>query len=111
MSADQRQTPRNQLNQYLRVLDADTRSPLGRLVDISQKGMMLIGSTPLALQEEYRMAIALPSGDELRLTATCIWTRSGITHAGHIGNGFRFVAIPGEQLALFNELIELSKVP
>lgn len=109
MTADHRTQPRKQLKQFLTVLDASTQQVLGRMVDISQIGMMLIGSMPLDVHQEYLVHIQLLAGGSLHLRATCIWSRSGTTNVAHHGSGFRFESVTADQLAAINKLILAEK--
>ncbi len=107
MSAENRQRPRKQLRQFLTVLDAGGATPLGRMVDISQAGMMLIGHAPLSVQQEYLVDIQLPPPEtSLRLRAICMWSRHGTTNTAHHGSGFRFDGLTEEQQALLDRLIQ-----
>jgi len=109
MTADNRSQPRRQLKQFLTVLDAGNQQVLGRMVDISQIGMMLIGSMPLNVHQEYLVDIQLPGGARLRLRATCIWSRSGTTNVAHHGSGFRFENVTPDQHHALDQLILAEK--
>ena len=109
MSAENRRTPRKQLKKFLTVKDVSTQSELGRLVDISLVGMMLIGSFPLTVHHEYLIDVQMSPENFLRLRATCIWSRSGTTNTAHHGSGFRFEDVTAAHKRMLAQLILAEK--
>ncbi|GAB6191177.1 PilZ domain-containing protein [Desulfocastanea catecholica] len=72
-----RQADRWYLVYYLRVFDGRDRNVLGYLVDISEKGLMLICENPLEVNGDYRLRLRLPNQmkdhDEIIFSVTCRW--------------------------------------
>lgn len=60
MSIDNRKAKRRHIIYYLPVSDAVNGEELGRLVDITTIGMMLISEQPLAVGSEFSFKITLP---------------------------------------------------
>lgn len=72
-----RQADRWYLVYYLRVSDGMGRNILGYLVDISEKGLMLICENPVEVHGDYRLRMRLPNQmkdrDEILFSATSRW--------------------------------------
>ena len=77
-----RQADRWYLVYYLRVFDGMDRNILGYLVDISEKGLMLICENPLEVYGDYRLRMRLPNQmkdrDEIFFSATCRWCKKDV---------------------------------
>lgn len=77
---DLRQVNRKYLVFYLRVFDGMSSKILGHLVDISEKGIMLVGDNPIPVGEDYRLRMRLPTHmkdqSEIIFTATSRWCKS-----------------------------------
>lgn len=90
---------RLRLRQYLPVHDLGTGQSLGRMVDLSITGMMLIATHELPVGEIFEIEIRTPEGHAVapvRLPAESVWCRPAPTNARHFGVGFRFTGIPAE---------------
>jgi len=59
---NKRANPRRNLFVYLNVVDNDTQKPLGRIVDLTTGGMMLVGDSPLETNSSYSAKILLSGG-------------------------------------------------
>lgn len=74
-----RQVERWYLVYYLRVFDGMSRNILGHLVDISEKGLMLICENPVEVNGDYRLRMRLPNQmkdrDEIIFSATSRWCK------------------------------------
>lgn len=74
-----RQVDRWYLVYYLRVFDGMSRNILGHLVDISEKGLMLICENPVEVHGDYRLRMRLPNQmkdrDEILFSATSRWCK------------------------------------
>lgn len=78
--SDSRQVSRKYLVFYLRVFDGMSSKILGHLVDISEKGIMLVGDNPVPVGEDYRLRMRLPTQmkdqTEIVFTATSRWCKN-----------------------------------
>lgn len=76
---DLRQADRRNLVFYLRVFDGLSNKILGHLIDISEKGVLLMTDEPVEPNEDHRLRIRLPvfirDRHELVLTGTSRWCR------------------------------------
>jgi hypothetical protein len=74
---DLRLADRKYLVFYLRVFDGARHKILGHLVDISEKGVLLMTDEFVALNEEHRLRLRLPAfirdKHEILLQGTCRW--------------------------------------
>lgn len=87
---------RLRLRQFLPVHDLGTGAALGRLVDLSITGMMLIATHELPVGEIFEIEIRTPEGHavpSVRLPAESVWCRPSPTNAQHFGIGFRFAGL------------------
>jgi hypothetical protein len=77
---DKRQVYRWHLVFYLRVFDGMNQKILGHLVDISQKGIMLICDNPVAVDKAYNLRMCLPNQmkdrDEIIFPAISKWCKN-----------------------------------
>jgi len=75
-----RQVDRWYLVYYLRVFDGMSRKILGHLVDISERGILLICDNPIEVNEDFRLRMRLPTQmkdrDEIIFPATSRWCKS-----------------------------------
>ena len=75
-----REIDRRYLVFYLRIYDGMSSKILGHLVDISEKGMMLICDNPIPVNENYRLRMRLPTRmkerNEIIFDATSKWCKS-----------------------------------
>lgn len=79
-SGELRRVDRRYLVFYLRVFDGLSSNILGHLVDISEKGIMLISDVPFEVNENYRLRMRLPTEmkdrNEIVFAATSRWCKS-----------------------------------
>jgi hypothetical protein len=77
---NKRQADRWYLVFYLRVFDGMSSKILGHLIDISERGIMLICDNPVEVHEDYRLRMRLPNQmkerDEIIFSATSRWCKS-----------------------------------
>jgi len=74
-----REVGRRYLFFYLRIYDGMSSKILGHLVDISEKGMMLICDDAIPVNENYRLRMRLPTQmkerNEIMFDATSRWCK------------------------------------
>ena len=95
MAVERRKATRHSLIEYLQVYDQETKDLLGRVVDVSEKGMMIIGNEPYEPETGTRkLRMMLPKyfeGQEhMDFEAECRWTAPDINDDFFDG-GFEFV--------------------
>ena len=74
-----RRLVRKHLATYPRVLDRDTGVAIGRLADLSVRGIMVVGEEPIELGVDFSLALELPEPIEgrptIELEARSLWSR------------------------------------
>jgi len=64
---------------YLRLFDGMSTKVLGHVIDISEKGIMMISDSPIEVNETYRLRMSLPAqmkeSNEVILAATSRWCK------------------------------------
>ena len=69
---------RRQASDYLLATDTDSSKVLGRIANMSPKGIMLMSADALAVGQSYRLSIKLPAKvsnhEHLSVTAECRWS-------------------------------------
>lgn len=100
---------RLRLRQFLPVFEQGGQEPLGRMVDLSVTGMMLIATQELPVGRLFEIEIRPPEGHPVppvRLAAESVWCRTAPTNPHHFGVGFRFQAAPDTTLPLLEQLMQ-----
>jgi hypothetical protein len=79
---DRRKFKRRNLLYHLEVFDAETGEPVGRMVDITPEGLMLISHRPVEVNTELHLALEMPSeilgNKRVAFTAQTRWCRHDI---------------------------------
>ncbi|MCP4339778.1 MAG: PilZ domain-containing protein [Desulfobulbaceae bacterium] len=106
---EKRQADRWYLVFYLRVFDGMSRKILGHLIDISEKGIMLICDDPVEVNEDYRLRMRLPNQmkerDEIIFSATSRWCKSDVNPDFFLV-GFQIYDLDPTTTDLINNLIK-----
>ena len=81
MSSDRIQKRRH-LVYYLAVYDRETSQPLGRVIDITTKGLKLCAEQPVETDRTYQLTMRLPghagTNEHVEFEARIIWCRPDI---------------------------------
>jgi c-di-GMP-binding flagellar brake protein YcgR len=105
---NRRNQERYSLEYFLRIVDQDTESMLGHIIDISTGGMRLISEAPIPTQRDFRlwMEISLESGAQgkFALEARSVWSREDINPQLY-DTGFSFIALSAEARSSIANLI------
>ena len=108
-SKEKRHAERWYLAFYLRVFDGMSRKILGHLIDISDKGLMLICDNPVEVNEDYRLRMRLPNQmkdrDEIIFSATSRWCKSDANPDFYLV-GFQIYDLDPSTRDFINNLIE-----
>lgn len=99
---------RLRLQRFLPVVAQGTLEPLGRLVDLSMGGMMLIATRELPVGQVFELEIRTPPEHPVapvRLAAEAVWCRNNPNNPQHFGVGFRFIQVSDEALAQLEHLM------
>lgn len=103
-SLDRRLTPRYIISRLVRVIDISTQQELGRIVNLSSSGFMLVSSQPIESRKTLHLALELgttaESSRRVRLEAQCLWCGPSSFSLDY-GAGFEITYIaPTEQRKL-----------
>ncbi|MGM0443104.1 MAG: PilZ domain-containing protein [Fibrobacterota bacterium] len=109
--SDKRSQKREHLIFYLKVLDRDSRDVIGRLGDLSTKGLLLLSKQAHTPGETHRLSIDLSDLDVL-LTKKSIdfdaevkWSHQDINPSHYI-SGFQFLSISDKDIGVINKIVE-----
>lgn len=100
---------RLQLKQFLPVQDTRNANPLGRMVDLSVTGMMLICKQEIPAGHTFSVEITTPVGHAvppIQLQVESVWCRVNPNNTAHYGVGFRFCHVPPATLVLLEKLMQ-----
>ncbi|MCY1283006.1 hypothetical protein D9M68_288120 [compost metagenome] len=107
---DRRQHSRRNAGQQLEVFDLNNGQRLGRVVDLSIDGFMLLSDAPVHVDcvIECRLVPAPPLDGipEVKLGADCLWSRPGADDQRYWA-GFHIIDLAEGQAAALEELLKL----
>jgi hypothetical protein len=110
MDIENRKAKRRHIIYYLPVSDTANGEELGRLVDITTIGMMLISEKPLAVGSDYSFKITLPqeikSPRTIEVRGQSKWCHKDV-NPDYYAVGIQFDATDPEQARLINGLINI----
>lgn len=94
----QRNRPRKNTPHSVKVLDQKTGKNLGRVVDVTADGVMLVVPDSIEVGKHFDFRIILPRIVEgkmdIEVTAEAVWCKQD-TNPKFFKVGFRFVNLPG----------------
>ncbi len=107
--AYERRLTRHAVSSVVDIYDKDRETYIGRLVNIHQEGLMLMGDVRLEIDHLYQLQLQLPSPINGRSVVSmgvdCLWTRASEDNRQH-WSGFHIIDISDEALADILCLIE-----
>ncbi len=105
---EQRQTPRKVANEVLIIADQITGSHIGRVVNISAEGFMLLSDEPVITGSVYQLDLLLPEPKEerekLSFAAEAIWCTEASQPESY-WSGFHIIDIDVDDVLVIDELI------
>ncbi|MFC5697954.1 PilZ domain-containing protein [Pseudomonas sp. GCM10022186] len=111
---ERRQHSRHATELQLEVFDLHSGQRLGRIVDLSMDGFMLLGETPLVADSVLECRLVpltwVEGIEEVRLGADCLWTRSGEDER-NCWAGFHIIDLAEDQAAILATLLEFIRAP
>ncbi len=76
--ANRRQLRRHKLSAEITILDTLTSTPIGKLVDIHQEGILILGN-PLTMDSSYQLSLLLPNSinrqTSFEIGVDCLWSQ------------------------------------
>jgi len=102
---DKRRKKRMRLLYYLKVYNEDELGILGRLIDISREGLLVLCNRLVESNTQLKLKLTLPSEYEgqknLHLTAESVWCKKDLRHDG-FNVGFRILNPSAETLEIID---------
>ena len=100
---------RLKLQKFLPVFEQRSQEYLGRMVDLSITGMMLIATQELPVGRIFEIEVRTPDGHRVppvRLAAESVWCRNTPNNPRHFGFGFGFHAETSAARPLLERLMQ-----
>jgi hypothetical protein len=108
MIKDRRRRARRNTPHYLNVIEADTGKSLGRLVNITGHGLMIVTRSQLSPDREFRLRLVFPRAihgkDEMVITAVSVYCRED-TNPDFYRVGFKFRKISADDTVLLEDIM------
>jgi hypothetical protein len=108
MANEKRKLTRRHLIYYLPVLDCETGSEIGRLVDITPEGIMIDRQTSYPSGQTLTLRMILPEAvqdeTEIEFTAESVWCRKD-KNPDLFGVGFKMVKISDQTISIIEDII------
>jgi hypothetical protein len=99
---------RLRLQNFFPVFDQQSSEQLGRMVDLSISGMMLIATHELPVGQTFEIEIRTPDDHTVppvRLAAETVWCRTSPANKQHFGIGLRFNSVGADALTQLEQLM------
>ena len=105
---DKRKSPRKIADEVLQVSDQITGTHIGRIVNISAEGLMLLSHEPIVMGSVYQLEMEIPEGGgdikRVAFGAEAVWTTEA-TQPDSYWTGFRIIDISSEGVLSIDDLI------
>ena len=106
---DNRGQKRIEVSEVIRVVDRQTGSTIGQLVNISEDGLMLMGAEPVPENSIYQLSLefaadsASAAGGPVMVGVESLWCHSSSDQAQH-WSGFYIIDISEQDLVRIRQL-------
>ena len=104
-----RRRPRKNTPHLVKVLDVETGIPLGRVVDITADGMMLVTEGSVSLGSTIQARLILPvmvqARTDIQVEAEAVWCKQD-SNPSFFKVGFRFINLAGEDGFLLEDVMQ-----
>ena len=109
---DGRRLARKRMNKFLRLTDRASSQVLGRVMDMTTEGIMLISASPLRQMDDISVSMGLPAdfegGAMITFEAKIVWTKKS-NHSNNYATGLKIESISDQDKAIISRLI--SRMP
>ena len=106
---DKRKFIRKRVSLVLEMQDQQTSQILGRIMDLSPEGFMLLAKQEMTPNQQYEMVLNLPEAIKfhrsIQLVGECRWCQPSNT-AGYFGAGFSVVSVDVIKREAWKQLVE-----
>ena len=104
----QRNRPRKNTPNHVKVLDAESGKVLGRIVDITADGLMMVGDCHVESGRVFNLRIVLPRMTDgkmdISVTAEAVWSKQD-NNPSYFQTGFKFQNMPGSEGFLLEDVM------
>ncbi|MES9831505.1 MAG: PilZ domain-containing protein [Candidatus Thiodiazotropha sp. DIVDIV] len=105
---DKRHTPRKVADQILELHDKVSGSSLGRLVNISAEGLMLLSQEPMIIGSVFQLSLVDPQSEDenkpVEFSAEVVWCAEA-SQPDSFWSGFRIHEISNNDILYIDKLI------
>jgi hypothetical protein len=105
---EQRHSPRKVANEILIVADQITGNQLGRVVNISAEGLMLLSDEPMVAGSVYQLVMLLPNPqsnqEKITFAAEAVWCTEA-SQPESFWSGFHIIDISADDVLIIDQLI------
>lgn len=105
--SDKRQHQRYRLNQPVTVYHKDTGRIIGRVLDITPGGMMIMGATSFKKKQHVPFNLVFPSSVEnhtsINIDGICVWCEHS-TYSDDFVSGYKFQGTSETSTNIINQL-------
>jgi hypothetical protein len=105
---EKRKSPRKVADEVLEVSDQITGTQIGRVVNISAEGLMLLSQEPIVTGSVYQLEMTLSEHDgssrQISFGAEAVWTTEA-SQPESFWTGFRIIDISGDDVLSIDNLI------
>ena len=104
----QRIRPRKNTPHNVKIIDAESNKVLGRVVDITADGLMMVGGEHVDPGRVFNLRIVLPSmtdgKHDITVQAEAVWSKPD-TNPSFFQTGFQFQNLPGNDGFLLEDVM------
>ncbi len=104
-----RRRPRKNTPHLVNALDLETGKSLGRVVDITADGMMLVTEAPIEIGCVIKTRLVLPvmvqARTDVHVEAEAVWCKQD-SNPDYYKIGFHFLNLPGEDGFLLEDVMQ-----
>lgn len=105
----ERQSIRRRIGNVLEMHDSKTAQPIGRVMNLSVDGFMLLTKQEINPNQRHDFVLQLPQADgvhqSIELVVECRWCQPSNT-AGYFGAGFSLVSVPITKREVWERFVE-----
>ncbi len=106
---EKRINPRKRVNEKIEVVDNNTGTRLGFLVNISATGLMLLSDTALSPNQLFQLSLVPPSPlggvATVDFGAECLWAQDSDSDGSPCWAGFQIIDISEQGAGLITQLM------
>lgn len=106
---EKRKSVRRRVSSVLEIQNRQTMQTLGRIMDLSVEGFMLLAKQEMLPNQQYELILNLPEAIKfhrsIELIAECRWCQPSNT-AGYFGAGFSVISVDVLKRDAWKQLVE-----